>query len=96
MEYTHRILALRFKDDYLSTKKFILSDEGLEIQEPSYKTTIYWKSFQQVVEGRESFLFLTNRKQYFIVPKRCLNNLMTVERFSELVGAYTEQPVKKI
>jgi hypothetical protein len=96
MEYAYRLGFLKFKKEYEESKKFIVNDEGLELQESSYKTTFYWKAFQQIIESQNAFLLPRKKNQYIVIPKRAFNNPDDAIKFSELIATYTNQQIKKV
>ena len=65
MEYTYRLSFLRFRREF-EGKKFIVTEEELELLEPSYKITYYWKGFQQVLESQNAFLLPRKGSQYIV------------------------------
>jgi len=96
MEYGYRLGFLKFKKDYEESRKFIVNDEGLELQASSYKTTFYWKAFQQIIESQNAFLLPRKKKQYIVIPKRAFNNPDDAIKFSKLIATYTNQQIKKV
>jgi hypothetical protein len=96
IESLYRLSFMRFKKEYQATKKLFTNDEGVEIREPSHKTTFYWKSFQQIQESKDAFLLPIKKSQYILIPKRIFKNPDEMARFSELLVAQTNLQIKEV
>ena len=96
IEFTFRMSFVRFKQEYQEPCKIIASDEGVSIEKQTHKTTIYWKSFQQVIESRDAFLLSTRKYHYLLIPKSAFRNLDHMTRFNEMVMTNTGQQMKYV
>jgi len=96
MEFIYRIGFIRFKKEYQSTRKFITNEEGLQIRELSYKTTFYWKTFQQIIESQDAFLLPIKKNRYIVIPKRSFKSPDDMARFAEVITTYTNQQIKRV
>jgi hypothetical protein len=96
MEYTFRIGFAKFKEEYQELNKIVTSIEGIEVNRKTYRTTIYWKSFQQILESRDAFLLVMKKYNYVLIPKSAFRNLDQTKSFSEMLISQTGQQIKSI
>ena len=96
IEILYRLIFVWNKQRYQSAIKVIIFDEGVEIQRPSSKTMIYWKSFQQILESQDAFLLPTQKNRYLIIPKCAIKSSDDSLKFIQVIVAETERQIKKI
>jgi hypothetical protein len=96
MEFKCRLWFAKFKEEFQKPNKIVGSEEGIEVHRNTYRMTIYWKSFLQVLESRDAFLLAMRKYDYVLIPKRAFKNLDELKSFSEMIVSQTGQQIKSI